>query len=123
MTMHQAKQLVFTLSTLLLSATLSSASGISSCLEAECPIQDGTISANCQVANQTLSVIGISSLSVPIPGQDEDLELAWTVGAQSYDGIDPKNGTARYIERVYYLGTPPSVDLKADDLAYGGCAF
>lgn len=123
--MHQTKQLVFTLSAILLSSSLSSASDISTCLDVECPIQDGNTSANCQVANQTLTVIGVSSFSVSVPGQDEDLELTWTVGARSYEDIEPKpkNGTDRYIERVYYLGTPPSVDLKADDLAYDGCAF
>ncbi|KAK2767049.1 hypothetical protein FQN54_006367 [Arachnomyces sp. PD_36] len=106
MTMHQPKQLAFTLSALLLSSPLARANELSSCLEVECPIQEGTVGADCQVANQTLSVVGVSSLSAPIPGQDQNLELAWTIGAQDYPGVDSTEGVDRYIERVYYLGTP-----------------
>ncbi|KAK2755684.1 hypothetical protein FQN54_005833 [Arachnomyces sp. PD_36] len=120
--MSQSKLLAVTLSALLISSSVASANEISTCLDVDCPIQDGTTSANCQVANQTLIVVGVSSFSVPIPGQDEDLELTWTVGGRSYEDVEPEDGD-RYIERVYYLGTSPSVDLKADDLAYDGCAF
>lgn len=118
--MYQSKQLAFTLSALFLSSPLSRAEELSSCLEVGCPTQEGTVSGDCQVANHTFTVVGVSSLTVPIPGQDEDLELAWTVGGRSYDNSGPED---RNIERVYYLGTPPPVDLKADDLGYRGCAF
>lgn len=120
--MHQPKQLVFTLSALLLSS-FSGANKISSCLDVDCPTEEGTTSANCQVANQTHVVVGISSYSVSIPGQDDDLELSWTVGARSYEDVEPDDGKDRYVERVYYLGTPTSVDLKDDDLGYDGCAI
>jgi hypothetical protein len=76
---------------------------------------------NCQVSNQTLRNVGITSYKVgTIAGNPS---LAWTVGVANYDHINSSNSNQRNIERTFYLGTPPSLDLTASDLPFAGCAF
>lgn len=122
--MYQPTQLVFCVFALLpaLLSSLCNGNEIASCVQVECPISEGTTSTDCHIANQTFVLVGVTSFSVSIPAQ-EDLSLAWTVGFQNYDNIDPSDSYKRNIERVYYLGTPPSVNFTADDLGYSGCAF
>lgn len=117
----------FSLSALLLLSPISfsAANDLLSCVEVDCPIHDGVTSADCRVANQTFTAVGLTSISVSsdiFEDQDDDVELTWTVGLDIYDNVDPDD-KKRYIERVYYLGTPPSVDLTVEDLGYGGCAL
>lgn len=118
-------QLVFCLFTLLpaLLSSLCNGNDLASCVQVECPILEGaSTGADCHIANQTLVALGVTSYYVSIPAE-QDLALAWTVGLQHYDNVDPLDSYQRYIERVYYLGTPPSVNFTADDLGYAGCAF
>ncbi|PGH08514.1 hypothetical protein AJ80_07834 [Polytolypa hystricis UAMH7299] len=114
------------LSALLLLSPLSfsTANELLSCVEVDCPTQGG--SADCRVANQTFTAVGLTSISISkeiFEDQNDDVELTWTVGLDHHDNVDPDDRYLRYIERVYYLGTPPTVDLTAENLEYGGCAL
>ncbi|KKZ60235.1 hypothetical protein EMCG_05045 [[Emmonsia] crescens] len=104
---------------LLFSLSFSSANELLSCVEVNCPIAEGSAITDCRVVNQTLGDVGLASIPVPseiFGNQDGDVNLTWTVGIDHYNGIDPDDRNQRYIERLYYLGTPPSVNLTADDL-------
>ena len=75
--------------------------------------------ANCIVANQTFTSIGIVDYSVPIT--EGGLDLSWTLGID--DQILESDQYQREVERVLYLGTSPDVDLTSKDLDYFGCGF
>ena len=112
--------------------SLSSASGsenpLLSCEDVSCPVKDGTTLADCRVANQSFTAVGLTSIEVSgeIFDAEDDVELTWTVGLDSYEHVDGdgENDSRRNLERVYYLGTPPGVDLAKQDESsgVGGCA-
>jgi len=106
---------------------------IGSCVDVDCPGEDdGTITVKCQVANRTLRSIGLRTFDSAIT-QDSQ-QLTWTVGMHNYDGInasslgvDPKDydgfTSLRVVEKNYYLGTPPDLNLTSTQLPYEGCAI
>ena len=87
-------------------------------------MQDGTVLADCRVANQSFATVGVTSVQVPgaIFDADDGVELTWTVGLDSYENVDPEKARLRNLERVYYLGTPSDVDFTGEDSGVGGCA-
>ena len=107
---------------LLSTAALTTANQLLSCADVDCPVKPDTAIADCRVANQSFSAVGVSSIRVPgeifNADSDDNVELTWTVGVDEY----PDGPGRRLIERVYYLGTPPGVNLTAEDGEVGGCA-
>jgi hypothetical protein len=73
------------------------------------------------VTNRTHDSIGVKKLPAPITKDQED--LTWTVGSRAFDGTDPSNKSVRKVEKDFYLGTPPSLNLTSNDLPYQGCAI
>lgn len=98
---------------------------IGSCADVDCPLQgDGVGPSNCQITNRTHLHIGLREFSSAIT--EDNTGLTWTVGVQVYDGPEPDTSLGdvrRKIDKVFYLGTPPSLDLGRDDLPYDGCAI
>jgi len=118
--MYQSSQHIFTLSYLLAISTISrAADDIGTCVDVECPVVPNSSAANCIVANQTFTSIGIVDYSVPIT--EGGLDLSWTLGID--DQILESDQYQREVERVLYLGTSPDVDLTSKDLDYFGCGF
>lgn len=91
---------------------------LGSCVDVDCPPGD---EGACQVTNRTYGMIGLESFSTSIT--DNQGNLTWTIGSRVYDKPDPKDRTSRNIEKGFYLGTPPSLNLASDDLPYQGCAI
>jgi hypothetical protein len=58
-----------------------------------------------------------------MPLIDGNPSLSWTVGVAEFKQINISDSSQRFIERSFYLGTSPSLNLTSDDLAYGACAF
>ncbi|RAR05497.1 hypothetical protein DDE82_003964 [Stemphylium lycopersici] len=95
---------------------------IGSCVDVDCP-GDG-LDAMCRVQNQTHRTIGLRTFDTAIT--EDSQNLTWTVGMTLYDGYDAqgdRSKLARTVERDYYLGTPPSLNLSSDQLLYRGCAI
>ena len=93
---------------------------IASCADAHCPIGNSSAQAECRITNRTHLTIGMRE--IPSQITNDDASLTWTIGAQVYNGID-SNKTLRRIEKDFYLGKPPSLDLAQEDLPYSGCAI
>ncbi|KAF2274409.1 uncharacterized protein EI97DRAFT_460263 [Westerdykella ornata] len=73
------------------------------------PYQD----AQCKVGNATLQVIGIANVTTTV----DTRPLTWTVGQQEAES--GRNGAQITYDRNFYLGTPPSLQLKNTT----GCAL
>jgi hypothetical protein len=95
---------------------------IGTCKTVNCPPREGDDNGvACRVTNHTYHMIGVKSLPDAITGDGDD--LTWTVGAQAFDHTDPNNSSVRIVRKDFYLGTPPSLNLRSDDLPYQGCAI
>jgi len=116
--MYQTIQQLLILPVLLTLSSLCNANNISTCVDVECPTRSSGLAA-CTVANQTFSHIGITTYSVPVI--EGGLDLSWTVAME--DHINPDGSKRRQLDRVFYLGTPSSVNLTSEDLDYAGCGF
>jgi len=96
---------------------------LGSCADVECPPLAATGSAaGCEIVNRTYQIIGISTFSSAIAPEGEN--LTWTIGAKSRDGLGEK-GRDRVVEKGFYLGTPPDLQLKPENnetLPFQGCA-
>lgn len=120
---------MFPHSSLLLTVAISTASAqyadnntLGSCVDVDCPSANGnTTLAECQITNRTYGLIGLESFSTSITDNQDN--LTWTVGTHVYEKPDPNESLSRNIEKDFYLGTPPSLDLTADDFPYHGCAI
>lgn len=88
------------------------------CNTVHCPVAPGSGDTNCHVSNQTLHAIGITNYSVPILPSNPT--ISWTFGSRLDPGPPPSENVT--IERVFYLGTPPTLDLK-DETSFDGCAI
>lgn len=96
---------------------------VGSCADVDCPpLSSSDSDSRCHVTNRTYGLIGLKSFSTDISSEN----LTWTVGTHVYDNVgdDEVEGDqrARIIEKDYYLGTPPSLNLSSGDLPYRGCA-
>ena len=87
-------------------------STIAGCIDVRCPpATDGT-NDNCTVAGRSFPGVGVT----PITSDTEALSrLTWSKGVNVTDGPDG----AREFGSSYYLGTPPSLDLRST----GACAI
>jgi hypothetical protein len=95
---------------------------IGTCRDVNCPPREGDDNGvACRVMNHTFHMIGVKSLPAAITGDGDD--LTWTVGVQAFDRTDPNNSSMRIVEKDFYFGTPPSLNLRSDDLPYQGCAI
>lgn len=93
---------------------------IGSCADVDCPGKgDNTTSVECRVTNRTYGLIGLDTFETAITESNGD--LTWTVGTHVYDDVEPDD--ARVIEKDFYLGTPPELNLTANDLPFQGCAI
>lgn len=93
---------------------------IGSCADVHCPVANLGAQAECQITNRTHLTIGMRE--IPSQITESDANLTWTIGAQVYNGIDG-NKTARKVEKDFYLGKSPSLELARDDFPYSGCAI
>jgi hypothetical protein len=75
-----------------------------------CPI-DGNRFVHCEVGNSTLKSIGITNVTTLLDSRP----LTWTLGLQEIQG----DGSNLTLDRNFYLGTPPSLQLNDTD----GCAL
>lgn len=92
---------------------------IGSCADVDCPpTGDDTTRAECRITDKVYGGIGLVSIPTTISQND----LTWTIATQIYDDIDQNDPVKRNIEKDFYLGTPPSLELAADSLPYKGCA-
>lgn len=91
------------------------------CSAVDCPTSGRSTSAQCKVANHTLSLIGLSSFNTPVTADD----FTWTEGIQAYNNPDPKSDLDRIYEKNFYLGTPQGFDLieNATTSGYEVCAL
>jgi hypothetical protein len=97
---------------------------IGTCKTVNCPPREGDYNGvACRVTNHTFNMIGVKSLPNAITGDGDGDDLTWTVGTQVFDRTDPSNSSVRIVEKDFYLGTPPSLNLRSDDLPYQGCAI
>ena len=120
---------MFSRATILLAATVPFGLGqqldvdtIGTCRDIGCPREEGSSNGvACRVTNHTYHMVGIKTLPEAIT-EDGDA-LTWTVGAKVFDRTDPNNSSVRVVEKDFYLGTPPSLDLTSNDLPYHGCAI
>ena len=85
------------------------------CSEVDCPTSGNTTTAECKVADRTLSLIGLSSFNTPVASDD----FTWTEGIQAYDIPDTKADLNRIYEKNFYLGTPQGFDLMKNATASG----
>lgn len=119
-------------STIFLAATSSFVSAqyidnntIGSCADVDCPLQNHwSTRVECTIANRTHMNVGFRT--IPSRITENDADLTWTVGVQVYDFPDeaPRfRDMRREVDKTFYLGTPPSLDLTRDDLPYAGCAI
>lgn len=69
------------------------------CSEVDCPTANNTTSAECRVADRTLSLIGLADFNTSVA------DFTWTEGIQVYDNVDPNVGGDRVYEKSFYLGT------------------
>lgn len=91
------------------------------CSAVDCPTSAYSTSAECKVANRTLSLIGLSNFNTPVTFDD----FAWTEGIQVYNNPDPKADLDRIYEKNFYLGTPQGFNLIENATAseYEVCAL
>ena len=91
------------------------------CSEVDCPTANNTTSAECRVADRTLSLIGLSTFNTAVADDD----FTWTEGIQAYDNLDPNVDDDRVYERNFYLGSPQGFDLVENSTAsgFGACAL
>ncbi|KAK7393861.1 hypothetical protein QQX98_013356, partial [Neonectria punicea] len=82
------------------------------CAEVECPTAGRSTSAECQLVDKTLGMIGLAR----VPVEADALEgLSWVEGVAI---ADPNDGN-RTFDKSFYLGTPPSLSLNST----GACAL
>ena len=97
--------------------------GLGSCGDVDCPPLAATgPAAGCGIVNRTYQTIGISTFPSTITPKGEN--LTWTIGAKARDGLGDE-GRDRVVEKGFYLGTPPDLQLKPDNnatLPFQGCA-
>ena len=105
-----------TLFTLASAALLAGVHGadILSCADVDCPIVEGTTSANCTVADRSFNAVGLTSLDTG--GNDRLRGLSWVkaVGATDH----PAN-SSRVFDQSFYLGTRDDFDFEDT----GACAI
>jgi hypothetical protein len=90
------------------------------CSAVDCPSVEGDSTAgDCRVGSNTLSTIGLASYNTSLSPSN----LTWTIGIEVYDNLDLEDDHTRNIEKSFYLGTPPTLDLTSDSLPYTGCAL
>ncbi|CAM1509597.1 Fc.00g033360.m01.CDS01 [Cosmosporella sp. VM-42] len=78
------------------------------CLEVQCPTADGSVAAECKLADKTFTTIGLAR----IPTKVDALEgLSWVEGAVVSD-LDGRNRT---FDKSFYLGTPPNLSLNGSE--------
>ena len=87
---------------------------LESCDQVNCPLVGAAW--HCPVGNVTNVGLGIAGFENLI---SLGKKLTWTVGLSN---PDVSNSTETLWERQFYLGTPPTLDLKATE-TFGGCAF
>jgi hypothetical protein len=104
----------------LLGVTFTTANSLSGCQSVHCPVKPNTGFSACNFSNQTLDTIGLTSYPILIPSNPT---ITWTVGSRLIDTKSLSNPSERQAERVFYLGTPPALDLQSDALQFGGCAI
>lgn len=128
----------------LLTGSIAVGNDLGSCVDVGCPLQSGTkTAASCHISNETLNAIGVTIYIVPLPVPDPivannnsservdniwagalNATLAWTVGVSNWHhAVDGADSHVRHIDRIYYIGVPPSLNLTSDSLPYGGCAL
>lgn len=93
---------------------------IGSCADVHCPVNNYNSQAACQIANRSHITIGLGE--IPSRITDNDANLTWTVGTQVFDNREG-DSYVRRIEKDFYLGKPPSLELAQDGLPYSGCAI
>ncbi|WEW59274.1 hypothetical protein PRK78_004743 [Emydomyces testavorans] len=94
-------------------------SQIAGCADVGCPAaQEPLVTHECQFGNATFNAIGIARVDSKITPDP----LTWTLGVQAVnDSAHPQN-TNWTLQRNFYLGTPPSLDLRQNK-TYGGCVL
>ena len=85
------------------------------CNDVGCPKGDAS-NAACPIGNVTAQAIGTTNFTSSINSD----ALTWTVAFSAE--IDPTNSSEQALERDYYLGAPPSLDL-ATKPSFDGCAL
>jgi hypothetical protein len=97
--------------------------GLASCDDVDYPpLKENGPAAGCNIVNRTYQMVGISNFSSPIAREGQN--LTWTVGVKARDGLG-EEGHDRVVEKGFYLGTPPDLELKPDGnatLPLQGCA-
>jgi hypothetical protein len=97
--------------------------GLASCDDVDCPpLKETGPAAGCNIVNRTYQIVGISNFSSQIAPEGQN--LTWTVGVKARDGLG-EEGHDRVVEKGFYLGTPPGLELKPygnATLPFQGCA-
>ncbi|KAG9239588.1 hypothetical protein BJ875DRAFT_514771 [Amylocarpus encephaloides] len=105
---------------LLLGVTVATTTSLSGCQSVHCPLKPNTGFSACKISNQTLDTIGLISYPISIPSNPT---IAWTLGSHLVGPKSLSNPSERQSERIFYLGTPPALELQSDALQFGGCAI
>lgn len=79
-----------------------------------CPV-DEYRTAQCKVGNATLKAVGITNVTTTV----DTRPLTWTLGLQELQTAGNGIQTALTLDRNFYLGTPPSLQLNGTT----GCAL
>lgn len=135
--------LLFNLS--LVTTSVAVGNNLGSCVDVQCPLSPGTqTQAECRIYNQTLNAVGVATYDLVLPNIDAivanstdseptdniwsggsiNASLSWTVGVSNFHHlVDEAQPNLRHIDRIYYLSTPPAIDLTSSNLTYAGCAL
>ncbi|KAF1949402.1 hypothetical protein CC80DRAFT_497560 [Byssothecium circinans] len=97
---------------LTLSSNKATAAELLGCDAVGCP-EDQNQRTQCSVGNATLRVLGITNITTSL----DKSPITWTIGYN--EGKKPGNDSVDTYDRNFYLGTPPSLQLKDTT----GCAL
>lgn len=96
---------------------------LGSCADIGCPPASNNITtaAECKVANQTYTNLGVATFPSSIAANASSQNLTWTMAFHDYTNYDPDEKLERTIEKAFFLGTPENVSL-ATATEFHGCA-
>ena len=96
---------------------------LGSCADIGCPPASNNITtaAECKVANQTYTNLGVATFPSSIAANASSQNLTWTMAFHDYTNYDPDEKLERTIEKAFFLGTPENMSL-ATATEFHGCA-